>query len=676
MDYKRFPSLCLLVWMEHKGSFGLPFNKETPSIRLKYGRKFSYMGARRFLSSNHKWWSNKRDFNGEVERRHAPKILSGDDILNQLASLDGFKFGKTQKKQRHGRDKATHNWRKKSIFFRLPYWKNNLIRHNLDVMHIEKNVCDNIIGTLLDMEGKTKDNLNVRRDLKEMGIRRDLHPTQRDGKWYYPATCYTLSPEEKSKVCKFLKTIKVPDGYSSNLSRCVKVKDRKIYGLKSHDSHILLEQLLPFAIRGVVPNNVYAAITELGIFFRELCSKTVRVDVLDRLVAQIPITLSKLEKIFLPAFFDIMVHLIIHLPQEAKIVGPVQYRWMYPIERFLRKLKCYVRNRCRPEGSIAEGYIVEESLIFCSRYLHGSGRGYNPVDKNYEGDHAESYNGLSIFKQKGCPLLSDTSRILEEVERKQAHLYVLRNCEEVQPFLREYEQNNRNMNFDDWFFHRIVQIRKKNNSHASRGLYSLARGPFDGVQRFKGYEINGFRFHTKQLEGNRVKQNSGVLVRGIMNGQNIDYYGVLTEIVELQYLEGKRIVLFKCDWMDVDHIGKGVKIDKHDVVSVNTNRKLATNEPFVLASQVEQVFYVKDNLHPNWSIVLNGHSTYFTGGAVSEETFQQDAQNFSCTFEEDEDFINWRRNDLDVISTDVTLADNIIEDIESDSETDDENLLL
>ncbi|XP_075099537.1 uncharacterized protein LOC142176307 [Nicotiana tabacum] len=632
-----------------------------------YGRKFSYMGARRFFSSNHKWRSNKRDFNGEVKRRHAPKILSGDDILNQLASLDGFKFGKTQKKQRHGRDKATHNWRKKSIFFRLPYWKNNLIRHNLDVMHIEKNVCDNIIGTLLDMEGKTKDNLNARRDLKEMGIRRDLHPTQRDGKWYYPAACYTLSPEEKSKVCKFLKTIKVPDGYSSNLSRCVKVKDRKIYGLKSHDSHILLEQLLPFAIRGVVPNNVYAAITELGIFFRELCSKTVRVDVLDRLAAQIPITLSKLEKIFLPAFFDIMVHLIIHLPQEAKIAGPVQ---------FLRKLKCYVRNRCRPEGSIAEGYIVEESLIFCSRYFYGRERGYNPVDKNYEGDHAESCNGLSIFKQKGCPLLSDTSRILEEVERKQVHLYVLRNCEEVQAFLCEYEQNNRNMNFDDWFFHLIVQMRKKKNSHASRGLYSLARGPFDGVQRFKGYEINGFKFHTKQLEGNRVKQNSGVLVRGIMNGQNIDYYGVLTEIVELQYLKGKRIVLFKCDWMDVDHIGKGVKIYKHGIVSVNTNRKLATNEPFVLASQVEQVFYVKDNLHPNWSIVLNGHSTYFTGGAVSEETFQQDAQNFSYTFEEDEDFINWRRNDLDVISTDVTLADNIIEDIESEPETDDEDLLL
>ncbi|XP_016545473.1 uncharacterized protein LOC107845574 [Capsicum annuum] len=233
--------------------------------------------------------------------------------------------------------------------------------------------------------------------------------------------------------------VKVPNGYSSNISRWMKSEDRKIYGLKSHDSHILLEQLLPFAIHGVVPNNVCDAITELSIFFKELCSKTLRADVLDQLEAQILIILSKLEKIFLPTFFDIMVHLVIHLPREAKLGGPVQYRWMYPIERFLRLLKCYVRNKNQPEGSIAEGYIVEESLIFCSRYLHGIAIGHNRMDKNYEVDRAETYSGLSIFEKKGSSLLRDTSRDLEEFERKQAHLYVLRNCEEVQPFLRLYK---------------------------------------------------------------------------------------------------------------------------------------------------------------------------------------------------------------------------------------------
>ena len=59
--------------------------------------------------------------------------------------------------------------KKISIFFNLPYWKDNILRHNLDVMHIEKNVCDNILGTLVNIEGMSKDNLLARLDLKDLG---------------------------------------------------------------------------------------------------------------------------------------------------------------------------------------------------------------------------------------------------------------------------------------------------------------------------------------------------------------------------------------------------------------------------------------------------------------------------------------------------------------------------
>ena len=54
--------------------------------------------------------------------------------------------------------KLKHNWKKKSIFFQLSYWKTLILRHNLDVMHIEKNICDSTIGTLLSIYGKSKDN--------------------------------------------------------------------------------------------------------------------------------------------------------------------------------------------------------------------------------------------------------------------------------------------------------------------------------------------------------------------------------------------------------------------------------------------------------------------------------------------------------------------------------------
>ena len=58
----------------------------------------------------------------------------------------------------------THNWVKKSIFWELPYWSTNMVRHNLDVMHVEKNVFDNIFNTMMDIKAKTKDTANARQD--------------------------------------------------------------------------------------------------------------------------------------------------------------------------------------------------------------------------------------------------------------------------------------------------------------------------------------------------------------------------------------------------------------------------------------------------------------------------------------------------------------------------------
>ncbi|KAK1396063.1 hypothetical protein POM88_005926 [Heracleum sosnowskyi] len=67
-----------------------------------------------------------------------------------------------------------------------------------------------------------------------------------------------------------------------------------------------------------------------------------------------------------------MVHLLIHLCRELVYGGPTHLCSMWPIERYLCKLKAYVRNRSKPEGSIVEGYLAEECLTFCSRFLGGN----------------------------------------------------------------------------------------------------------------------------------------------------------------------------------------------------------------------------------------------------------------------------------------------------------------
>jgi hypothetical protein len=231
-----------------------------------------------------------------------------------------------------GRGKS-HNWKKHSIFFDLPYWSTLLLRHNLDMMHIEKNVCDNVIGTVLDIQGKTKDSLYTRLDLQEMGIRKELYPKLVDGKNIMSLACYTLSNVEQRALCHWLQNIKVSDGYSANLSRCVNIREQKIHGMKTHDCHVFLKRLLPLAVCKLLPKHVSDALIELSKFFKELCSKVLRLEDLQHMENQIPVTLCKLERVFPPAFFNIIVHLPIHLPWEAKVASPVQYRWMYLIER-------------------------------------------------------------------------------------------------------------------------------------------------------------------------------------------------------------------------------------------------------------------------------------------------------------------------------------------------------
>src|SRR5262249_40947734 len=108
-------------------------------------------------------------------------------------------------------------------------------------MHIEKNIYDSLLGTLLNILGKTKDGLNARLNMVEMGIRTKLAPTHLKNGIFLPAACFTFSKREKRQFCKVLSQVKVPDGYSSNISSCVQLKDSKLVNLKSHDCNALMQ---------------------------------------------------------------------------------------------------------------------------------------------------------------------------------------------------------------------------------------------------------------------------------------------------------------------------------------------------------------------------------------------------------------------------------------------------
>jgi hypothetical protein len=181
---------------------------------------------------------------------------------------------KRQETDQDGRQVVNDDVVWKSIFFKLTYWKDNLLWHNLDVMHIKKNVIDNIIGILLDMKGKMKDNLEACKDLHKMGLRQKLHLfTDKKGKTYMLPTCPLMSNSNKTHFLKVIKDVRVPDGYALNVSQCVRLKERTIVGLKSHYNPILMQQLLPIALRGCLPKNVVKPLIELSAFFWAICSK-------------------------------------------------------------------------------------------------------------------------------------------------------------------------------------------------------------------------------------------------------------------------------------------------------------------------------------------------------------------------------------------------------------------
>uniref|UniRef100_A0A803NJS8 DUF4218 domain-containing protein n=1 Tax=Cannabis sativa TaxID=3483 RepID=A0A803NJS8_CANSA len=213
-----------------------------------------------------------------------------------------------------------------------------------------------------------------------------------------------------------------------------------------------------------------------------------------------------------------MVHLALHLPREAILGAPVHMRWMYPFERAMSVYKKYVRNLARPEGSIAEAYIVNEALTFCSMYFRDIETRFNRPDRNQDGVVKQSYNQLSVFKHVGRAFGKQEVIVLKPTERKKA----------------------------EWFV-------------------------------------------TEKRDINHRTQNSGIGVPGI---GATNFYGVLEDIIEMSYLRGYNVLLFKCKWYDTRN--RNIQEDGN-FTSVFVRDLWCQDDPFILASQAQMVFYTNDD---------------------------------------------------------------------------------
>ncbi|KAL1223514.1 hypothetical protein V5N11_035991 [Cardamine amara subsp. amara] len=103
------------------------------------------------------------------------------------------------------------------------------------------------------------------------------------------------------------------------------------------------------------------------------------------------------------------------------------------------------------------------------------------------------------------------------------------------------------------------------------------------------YCTRGHVFSRKSTTIVRKTVNYGVLVKT----PSVDYYGEISDIIEVEYpgLANLKCVMFICEWYDPTY-GQGMKVTKFGVTHINSSRRLGKYDPFILASQADQVCYL------------------------------------------------------------------------------------
>jgi hypothetical protein len=157
--------------------------------------------------------------------------------------------------------------------------------------------------------------------------------------------------------------------------------------------------------------------------FRRICTKVYDPTEFQSLEVDVAKSMALLEMTFPPSFFDIMTHLLYHLVLELDMCGPVTARWMYPVERYMKTLKRYVRNMAKLEASIAEGYIKDEGIGFMTEYLQR----FDTLERRVW-DAEEEYRDVEeVLEGGGKPYM------LSAALRDIAHRFVLTNMSAMQP---------------------------------------------------------------------------------------------------------------------------------------------------------------------------------------------------------------------------------------------------
>jgi hypothetical protein len=203
--------------------------------------------------------------------------------------------------------------------------------------------------------------------------------------------------------------------------------------VKNHDYHIFMERLLPAMFCGYLDDDVWTALAELSDFYRQLCAKEIKIELMEKLEEDIPVLICKLEKIFPPGWFNPMQHLLVHLPYEARLGGPQQYWWMYHIERALKNLRAMVYNKAKVEGCIVEEFKLKEIVYFTGVYF-AEHHNVNAPTMQYHVDEDVPCSDLQIFQWMVMTIGASTAYQPSEEGQVSALLYLYANMDQMDQY--------------------------------------------------------------------------------------------------------------------------------------------------------------------------------------------------------------------------------------------------
>jgi hypothetical protein len=190
-----------------KGYFACIHSDKHP-LSYNLSSKIGYFGQYRFLPSGH-CLRMDNEFVGIHESNDPPGEFSIEELL---AELEKVKDVRPREQQSGGKRKRSDLeggkvkiWSRMVSLWKFPYWHKLKVKHNLDVMHIEKNICESLMVTILNIPGKTKDTIKARLDLKDLGIKKELQFRETRDSCQMPHARYTLSKEQKKAFCDFLR---------------------------------------------------------------------------------------------------------------------------------------------------------------------------------------------------------------------------------------------------------------------------------------------------------------------------------------------------------------------------------------------------------------------------------------------------------------------------------------